>query len=177
MRMLETTKMKYFGAIIFMGIGIVGSSVKPDEMVQIDAKTFKGCEGEGCGCTHDQKTNKSFELFEKMDKHSKLIASFKANTVAEAIAPFTILTKPGKIKVTGVLDSSSGLKAGDELSPVFYEGEGIMRAKLGGKWVDFSEDSIKFKKIQESQSQNWLELKVGDKHGYTPSFPFTNCLE
>jgi hypothetical protein len=146
------------------------------DMTQIDTNTFKGCEGEGCGCTHDKKSNKAFKLFEKMDKKSKLIGFYKKNTNAETISPFTILIKAGKAKITEVLEPASGLKVNDVLSPIFYEGEGSMKGMLGSKWISFDQSFVKLKTLEKQKSENWLELKVGDKHGYTPSFPFTNCL-
>ena len=147
------------------------------DMTQIDKNIFKGCEGEGCGCTNDKKTNRPFKLYEKMDIKSKQVGSFGKNTKAEVIGPFTILIQAGKAKVTEVTAQSAGLKVNDILSPIFYEGEGLMRGLLNGKWHVFDQSMVKLKILEEQKSQNWLELKVGDKHGYTDTFPFTNCLE
>jgi len=79
--------------------------------------------------------------------------------------------------VIEVLDSSSGLKTSELVSPLFQEGEGSMRGKVKSRWVVFDESQVKLKTLVEQRSQNWLEVRVGRQRGFTPTFPFTNCLE
>lgn len=81
------------------------------------------------------------------------------------------------MKVIEVLEPSVTLKVNDMLSPIFYEGEGSMRGMLNNKWVVFDQSFVKLKTIEGQKSENWLEIRVGKKHGYTPAFPFANCLE
>jgi len=52
-----------------------------------------------------------------------------------------------------------------------------MRGKVKSRWVVFDESQVKLKTLVEQRSQNWLEVRVGRQRGFTPTFPFTNCLE
>lgn len=171
--------MKIANVLSFLLFSVFCNPAVSGDMVRVDSKTFRGCEGEGCGCTRDKKSTQGFKLYKKMDKKSKFIGNFKKGTKAQLVSPYTILLKPGTATVTEVSDASlaAGLKVNDVLSPFFYEGEGNMRGMLNHKWILFDQSSVKLKTTQEQKTQNWFEIKVGAKQGFSPTFPFTSCQE
>lgn len=158
------------GSTILVGRLFTSHAQAADDLID-------GCQGEGCGCTDQKKSNKGFELYEKMDLKSKILGKFKAGTEATAGKATTKILNKGKSKVTEVKESALGLKKGDEVNTVFYLGEGFMKLKRGDKWIEYSEDDITLKEIEAFKYENWLEVTVGKLHGYTPTFPFMGCLE
>ena len=138
---------------------------------------LEGCEGEGCGCTNEVKTNKDFILYEKMDLSSKVLGKFKSGIEAKAGKASTKIVKKGKSKVIEVKDLTLGLKVSDEVNTIFYLGEGFYKVKLGEKWIEFEDEKVKLKQIEAPKYESWLEMDVGKFHGYSPTFPFMGCLE
>jgi len=138
---------------------------------------IEGCEGEGCGCTHETKTNKDFTLYEKMDLKSKVLGKYKTGTDAKAGKSSTKILKTGKSKVVEVKDPSLGLKTGDTVHTVFNLGEGFFKAKQKEKWIEFDDGKVRLKELEAPQYESWLEMTVGKNHGYSPTFPFLGCLE
>lgn len=138
---------------------------------------LEGCQGEGCGCTNEKKSNKDFVLYEKMDLKSKVLGQFKSGTEAVAGKATTKILEKGKSKIIEVKDPAIGLKKGDEVNTVFYLGEGFEKVKLGDKWVEFEDEKVKMKEIKAPKYETWLEVSVGKIKGFTSTFPFMGCLE
>lgn len=140
-------------------------------------ETIEGCQGEGCGCTRETKTNKEFSLYEKMDVTSKVLGKFKSGTKARAGKVVTQVIRNGKSKVTDAKDTKLGLKVGDEVDTVFYMGEGMHKVKHENKWVEFEDKKIKLKEIEAPKYDTWMEVQTGKLKGYVNTFPFMDCLE
>lgn len=138
---------------------------------------LESCEGEGCGCTRQPVTNKKFVVYAKMDKKSQVLGRFEAATKAQAGKLRTKVVKAGKARVTEVNNPKTSLKVGDVVTHVFNAGEGITEVKLKDKWVQFSQEEAKLKIVEEPVFEPWLEITVGNTHGYTDGFPFEGCLE
>jgi hypothetical protein len=143
----------------------------------VGPEILEGCQGEGCGCTRETTANKDFTVFSEMDLKSKKLGKFKSGAEAKALKSFTKVIKPGKASVIQVGDPSLGLKAGDEVSHIFYLGEGFTKVMKAGKWIEFDDSKAKLKILEKPSFETWLEIKVGKIHGYTTSFPFLGCLE
>lgn len=139
---------------------------------------IEGCQGDGCGCTREEKTSESFTLFEKMDPQSKVIGKFGKGTTAKAGKAFTKILSRGKATVYSSDDPESGLKVGDELTTIFYIGEGFSRAKRGDETVEFDDQKVKLKVIEKPKYETWYEIEAGKQRGYVQNrFPFLGCLE
>ncbi len=136
-----------------------------------------GCEGEGCGCTKESKTNKKMILYEKMDTNSKVIKTYKAKTKAKLKSSFIKIIKKGKYKITKVTDSSLEVKIGQEFNELSSEGEGYFSATINGKNISFNYEQIEYETLEDAKKEYWHQISVGGKLGYTNIFPFLGCLE
>lgn len=143
------------------------------------AKTdlIEGCQGEGCGCTDEKKTNKEFDLYEKMDSKSKILEKVKSGTVAAPGKATTKVISKGKSKVTEVNEPTLGLKKGDMVNTVFDLGEGNELVRFGNKEISFEMGQITLEEIEAPKYETWFEVKVGKLKGYSLVFPFKGCLE
>jgi hypothetical protein len=135
------------------------------------------CQGEGCGCTRENKANESFTLYAEMDSKSKVLGKFKAGTKANVNKAFTKVIKPGSAQVIRVDDPTIGLKIGDKVTHVFNAGEGLTEVMKNKEWIQFEAEKVKLKEIEESVYEFWTEIHVGKLTGYAPTFPFVGCLE
>lgn len=144
-----------------------------------NAKTdlIEGCQGEGCGCTDEKKTNKDFNLYEKMDLKSKILENIKSGAVATRGKITTKVLSKGKSRVTEVNEPTLGLKKGDMVNTVFALGEGNELVRLGNKEISYELGQVILEEIEAPQYETWFEIKVGKLKGYSLVFPFKNCLE
>jgi hypothetical protein len=158
----------------------------PGKVDENGLEMMDGCQGEGCGCTNDEYSREAFTLYEKRSLTSKKVGEFPAKTKASVGKIVSLLTKPGKYLVTKVMPfdpsapvtgSRLPLNVGDELTHLFYEGEGLTMARRRGDWIVFDSAEADLKTVAETEYEVWIEINVGNLSGYSPTFPFMNCLE
>lgn len=138
---------------------------------------IEGCQGEGCGCTHDNRTDKPLTLYKARSTRSKVLGKFTTGTSAKLLKVATLVLRPGKARVKAVLAEDSGLKAGEELTHLFAQGEGLWEARRNGKKISYQEGDAELEILQPAKYEVWVEVSVGAKHGFTDVFPFQGCLE
>lgn len=136
-----------------------------------------GCgEGEGCGCSGEKRTSKSFRLYEDMSASSPLLGAYKGSVAAQPGASFSLVKEPGSYRVTAVHKPLAGLKVGDVVDRLFSHGEGVMQVRFNGKRIIF-EDEIELEPIVPTRIETWYQVSVGARHGYSRTFPFRTCHE
>lgn len=135
-----------------------------------------GCQGEGCGCTDDTRSNAAFALYKEMDDKARPLGRYPKGTKSNAGLVFSVVDAPGEYVVDEVKKASLPVQKGDRLHTVFYLGEGEWRAKLAGRTVEFSEGDIVTRAVAPSRYTVWIQISVGPVHGYAKTFPFKGCL-
>jgi hypothetical protein len=142
------------------------------------AELVFGCQGEGCGCSGQKITNKAFRLYEEMSVSSKLLGDYKKPVKAGHGDSFSRILAPGNYRIVEVIKPTAGLKAGDIIDSVFSHGEGWLQARFNGRKIGFEEGvDLKLEAIERTKVETWYVISVGDRIGYSQTFPFRGCRE
>ena len=136
-----------------------------------------GCEGEGCGCSGETKTNRKFALYEEMNAASERLGEWSAPVAAKPGDAFSLVKAPGRYRVKAVKKPVAGVKVGDTLERLFSEGEGFFFATLRGRKISFEGDDLELVTLEPTKLETWYQVSVGALHGYSRIFPFRGCLE
>lgn len=148
-------------------------------------RMLQGCPGEGCGCTNAKSVREDAVLHEKMDTASKIVARLKRGDSAEAAESYTIVSKPGRVKVTRVHDPKLGISVGEELQLIMYVGEGYTIIWKAGKPLPGKDEQqgirnggeISWKELSEPERAEWHKMRSKRASGFSETFPFEGCLE
>ena len=153
----------------------VGHNSVSLELKGLDA--VLGCEGEGCGCTYENTSNKLFVLYKEPSKRSAVIGRYDSGTTAIVGVPISIVRDPGRYRVVNIKKLNLRIPKNAEFNRVFYLGEGEYYAIYNGQKIRYEDDALELKTLSPTKYETWFPITVGEKHGYASIFPFEGCLE
>lgn len=145
-----------------------------------------GCQGEGCECFHEYreaKTDKDiptvrpFTLHKDRSVTSQVLGKFQAGIKAKPLKQELVVDAKGEYVVEAVYGSALPLKKGDKIDTILNEGEGVLRGRHNGKWINFDYENPKLKIVKKTEISEWLSVRVNGLAGFTREQPFQMCLE
>jgi hypothetical protein len=142
---------------------------------------FKGCQGEACGLLSYDRIIQEIDLHQIASLKSKKLATLERCQKIESVEPHTVLLGFGRAKITKIMPSETelGLKVGDFVKLVFYEGDGFFKGCFNNKLIDLATTDTQdltttnVDVVQKISSGTWYKVKSADgKEGFARNAPF-----
>jgi hypothetical protein len=142
---------------------------------------IKGCQGESCGQLSYDKVIQEIDLHQIASLKSKKLATLERCQKLESVDPYTVLLGFGKGKITKLMpsDAELGLKEGDIVKLVFFEGDGFYKGCHKDKLIDLASTDIQdltttnIDIVNKISSGTWYKVKTPDgAEGFARNAPF-----
>lgn len=129
------------------------------------------CSGEPMESVQPDHVKKDTVLYAEPRQDSKPVGTLKKGQKAREAACVTVITKPGRGRVTAVLNPESPVKVGDDIEFLLDAGEGYWLIQHNGKRESIVLEDIKWKGSAGPESESWQKISADGLEGYTDEWP------